>query len=54
MVLCVQDGTDLNFAEHPGCAGLGLIGKNQGTRAKGNGLTTPAMIDSQNYRGCAA
>ena len=34
VVLCVQDGTDLNFAEHPGCAGLGLIGKNtnsQGT-----------------------
>ena len=30
VVLCVQDGTDLNFAEHPGCAGLGLIGKNQG------------------------
>ena len=29
LVLCVQDGTDLNFAEHPGCAGLGLIGKNQ-------------------------
>ena len=31
VVLCVQDGTDLNFAEHPGCAGLGLIGKNQGS-----------------------
>ena len=33
VVLCVQDGTDLNFAEHPGCAGLGLIGKN--TNAQG-------------------
>ena len=32
-VLCIQDGTDLNFAEHPGCAGLGLIGKNR--RSKG-------------------
>ena len=32
VVLCVQDGTDLNFAEHPGCAGLGLIGKNQASQ----------------------
>ena len=30
VVLCLQDGTDLNFAEHPGCAGLGLISKNKG------------------------
>ena len=29
VVLCVQDGTDLNFAEHPGCAGLGYSGKNK-------------------------
>ena len=28
-VLCIQDGTDLNFAEHPGCVGLGYIGKNK-------------------------
>ena len=28
--MCLQDGTDLNFAEHPGCAGLGLISKNKG------------------------
>ena len=28
-MLCVQDGTELNFAEHPGCAGLGYIGKNK-------------------------
>ena len=31
-VLCLQDGTDLNFAEHPGCAGLGLIGKNANSK----------------------
>ena len=29
VVLCVQDGTDLNFAEHGGCIGLGSIGKNK-------------------------
>ena len=32
-VLCVQDGSDLNFAERPGCQGLGLIAKNR--RSKG-------------------
>lgn len=33
VVLCIQDGTDLNFAEHPGYAGLKLIGKKR--HAKG-------------------
>ena len=28
-VLCVQDGTDLNFANHGGCEDLGTIGKNR-------------------------
>ena len=28
-VLCLQDGSDLNFATRPGCAGLGIIGRNQ-------------------------
>ncbi len=28
-VLLIQDGTDLNFATHGACEGLGLIGKNQ-------------------------
>ncbi len=28
-VLCVQDGTDLNFADHGACRGLGLISKNK-------------------------
>ena len=32
VVLCAQDGTDLNFAEHPGCVGLGLIGKNANSK----------------------
>ena len=31
-VLCIQDGTDLNFAEHPGCVGLGLISRNKGSQ----------------------
>ena len=29
VVLCLQDGTDLNFSARPGCAGLGVIGGNQ-------------------------
>ena len=36
-VLCIQDGTDLNFATRPGCEGLGIIGRNQ-TSAKTLGL----------------
>ena len=28
-VLCIQDGTELNFATRPGCEGLGVIGTNQ-------------------------
>ena len=28
-MLRIQDGTDLNFADHPGCAGLGPIGRNK-------------------------
>ena len=36
VVLCLQDGTDLNFASRPGCEGLGFIGTNQtGTRSRG-------------------
>ena len=28
-MLRIQDGADLNFAEHPGCAGWGPIGRNK-------------------------
>ena len=35
--LCIQDGTDLNFATRPGCEGLSIIGRNQ-TAAKTLGL----------------
>ena len=36
-VLCVQDGTDLNFTQHAQCTGLGVIGTNQ-TGASSRGL----------------
>ncbi len=29
-VLLIQDGTDLSFAMHGGCSGLGVISRNQG------------------------
>jgi hypothetical protein len=36
-VLCIQDGTDLNYTGLSECKGLGVIGKNQ-TEAKSRGL----------------
>ena len=36
-VLCIQDGTDLNFTTHPQTTGLGVIGSNQ-TGAQSQGL----------------
>ena len=36
-VLCIQDGTDVNFAKRAQCTGLGVIGANQ-TSAKTRGL----------------
>ncbi|MDE2826716.1 MAG: IS4 family transposase [Bacteroidota bacterium] len=36
-VLCIQDGSDLNFATRPGCDGLEVIGRNQ-TASKTLGL----------------
>ena len=42
-VLCVQGGSDLNFATRPGCEGLELIGRNQ-TSAKTLGLRLHAAL----------
>lgn len=36
-VLCIQDGTDVNFTTHPQTEGLGVIGRNQ-TGAQSRGL----------------
>jgi hypothetical protein len=36
-VLCIQDGTDVNFTTHPHTTGLGVIGRNQ-TGAQSRGL----------------
>ena len=47
-VLCVQDGTDLNFTSHPMTEGLGVLGRNQ-TGAASQGLhvhSTLAVSDS--------
>jgi len=33
-VLCIQGGTDLYFAEHPGCVGLSLISRNEGSAGR--------------------
>ena len=43
VVLCIQDGTDLNFATRPGCEGLGVIGSNQ-TGAETRGLHLHSML----------
>ena len=42
-VLCIQDGTDLNFATRPGCEGLSIIGRNQ-TSAQTLGLHLHATL----------
>ena len=51
-VLCIQDGTDLNFATRPNCEGLGLIGRNQ-TASKTLGLHLHLTPGGQ-WRGAAA
>ena len=46
-VLCIQDGTDLNYNDLAQCEGLGVIGENQ-TKAKTSGLhlhSTLAVTD---------
>jgi len=42
-VLCIQDGTDLNFSSLDQCEGLGAIGKNQ-TGAVSKGLHMHSMV----------
>ena len=53
-VLCIQDGTDLNFATRPGCEGLSIIGRNQtsaetlsrtGIMGRGCGVAVSVMAD---------
>ena len=43
LVLCIQDGTDLNYSHIPTCEGLGVIGKNQ-TGATSKGLHLHSTI----------
>jgi len=43
VVLCIQDGTDLNYSNIPTCEGLGVIGKNQ-TSATSKGLHLHSTI----------
>ena len=42
-VLCIQDGSDLNFTRHGRCEGLGVIGRNQ-TGATARGLHLHATL----------
>ena len=47
-VLCVQDGTDLNFANRGGCEGLGTIGRNRGSGGTlGMHLHSVLALDAQ-------
>lgn len=47
-VLCIQDGTDMNFTSHPMTEGLGVLGRNQtGTDSRGLHVhSTLAVSDS--------
>lgn len=47
VVLCIQDGTDLNYSNIPTCEGLGVIGKNQtGATSKGLHLHSTIAVTS--------
>ena len=47
-VLCVQDGTDLNFTTHARCTGLGVIGTNQtGAQARGLHLHSTFAVSAE-------
>ena len=43
VVLCIQDGTDLNFATWRGCGGLGVIGTNK-TQVETRGLQQQSKL----------
>jgi hypothetical protein len=47
-VLCIQDGTDLNFSSHAQCTGLGIIGTNQtGVQSRGLHLHSTFAVSAQ-------
>jgi hypothetical protein len=47
VVLCIQDGTDLNYSHIPTCEGIGVIGKNQtGATSKGLQLHSTITVTS--------
>jgi hypothetical protein len=51
-VLCIEDGTDLNFAKRPQCTGLGVIGTNQtGAQTPGLHLVVSRIISPGSDRG---
>jgi hypothetical protein len=47
-VLCIHDGTDLNFATHAQCTGLGVIGTNQtGAQTRGLHLHSSFAVNTE-------
>ena len=47
-VLCLQDGTDINYSTRPACEGLEVIGRNQTTaKARGVHLHTTLALSAQ-------
>lgn len=47
-VLCIQDGTDLNFSSHAQCTGLGVIGTNQtGVQSRGLHLHSTFAVSGE-------
>jgi hypothetical protein len=47
-VLCIQDGTDLNYTNLDQCEGLGVVGANQ-TGAKSRGLHLHSTLTLHNF-----
>jgi hypothetical protein len=48
-VLCIQDGTDVNYSSLVQCEGLGVIGTNQ-TGAKSGGLHLQSLCEGLSLR----